>query len=179
MDVQSTPISSSLLTFRTEHLKLRTAISITMLLLAFIGVVITDFTPAHAWKYWSFTTLIFAFICVSLSFLTARKYNSFPFALVGREALHWFSLIVMVYLVALFMHFGVLSDVLAGLFILTLLTLTTLLAGIHFDAMYILVGLVLAIFALVSAAFVQYFMLIALITLLVAGVALVWQFKKR
>lgn len=162
-----------------SHLKLRFAVCAIMIALGFVGVMVTDITPLYSWRYWLFTSIIFSILSVALSFVVATSQKNIPFSFVIREALHWLMLILMVYLVSLFIKHGVISNLIAGLFILTLLTLTTFLAAIHFDTMYFFVGAVLAILAVASVAFVQYFMMIAIITLIVAALAILWQFKMR
>lgn len=168
----------NILQYRSGHFKLRLAVSVLMLIIAFIGVVITNFSPTSAWSYWCITAIVYALLSVSLSFITKLKAQT-PLNLVIREALHWLALIVVIYLVTLFMHFGVLSNVLAALFMLTLLTLATLLAGINFDSMYILIGIALGIFAIITVFFVQYFMMIAFIILIIAALLLAWYFHAK
>jgi hypothetical protein len=162
-----------------SHLKLRLAICITMIILGFVGVIVTDIVPLYSWKYWLFTSIVYAVLSVLLSFVVATQHKSIPYSFVIREALHWLALILMVYLVSVFIHHGVISNVIAGIFILTLLTLTTILAAIHFDTMYFFVGMVLAVFAVASVVFVQYFMMIAIVTIAIAAILIFWQFRFR
>jgi len=169
--------TKDILQFRLGHLKLRLTVCLLMLTSAFIGIIITDFAPQHAWHYWCGTAFLYAFLSVGTSFITAKRTQDVPLTFVLRECLHWLSLLLIVYLVSAFIHYGIVSDVLAGLFILVLLSLTTLLAGVHFDVMYLLIGIILGVFAIISAAFVQYFVSIAFIILIGAGILIFWQLR--
>lgn len=162
------------------HVRLRFFSSILMLALALIGVVLTDFAPHFASRYWFYAVPIFAIINIVLSWHAAFGHKEFILA--WHELLHWLGLLIGIFIVYIFLHLGVLSDVVSGLFMLTLLALTTYLAGVHFDSMLIVIGVILLLFDILSAVFVEFSTVIIIPLIVIAAVLVFWRargHKKR
>ncbi|MCP3679822.1 MAG: hypothetical protein GY821_11960 [Gammaproteobacteria bacterium] len=136
-----------------SHRRLRLFAVLIMLAIALIGVFATYFARHLTFHYWRYTTLIFALINIALSFHAATEHRRF--IMIWHEILHWFMLLLTIWMVAFFLHLGVISDITAGLITLTLLSLTTLLAGVHFDSVLILIGGILLLFDLVAGTLVK------------------------
>ena len=95
------------------------------------------------------------------------------------ELLQWAGLGLAVGLIALFVHVGLMGKFDAGLAIMVLLALTTFTAGIYSEPMFIVIGLLLGIFAAAGAFFANYIYLIILPLALLGAVTLIVLGKKK
>lgn len=158
-----------------SYIQMRFFASLAMLIIALIGVVLTDFSPHISSNYWFYAIPLFALINIILSWHAALGHRQFVVA--WHELLHWLSLLVCIFIVYIFVHMGVFSNVLAGIFMLTLLALTTFLAGIHFDSLLIIIGIILLLFDLLSAVFVQFSMVIVIPIVIIAAILIFWRIR--
>ena len=150
----------------------RLGVGVTMLLLAFFGVVVTDVASGDSFDFWKWVAPIYAILSLWLSWYTRKASKIDRLALLGHEALHWVGLILAVLLISWFVHLGNLSRFNAGLVNLTLLALTVFLAGVYTEKTFLLIGMILGIFAFFSAFIVQYLWAI-LIPVLIGGIAVI------
>ena len=110
----------------------------------------------------SITNGIFAGAILFTGWTRARDRGQSIHQILWRQALHWLALALAVYLVFMLEQTGRLNREDAGLVALLALSLTTLLAGVHFDWRLMLLGGVLGVTA-ACAAFVEEFFWILLI----------------
>ena len=150
----------------------RLGVGIAMLLFAFIGMVITDIFSGGGFEYWKWIVPVYAILALWLSWYTHRNPEIVRLVSLGHEILHWVGLILAVALISWFVHLGNLSRFNAGLVNLTLLALTVFLAGVYTDKTFLLIGVVLGIFAFFSALVVQYLWAI-IIPILLGGAIIV------
>ncbi len=138
-----------------------------MALLALIGTGITLADAQWARTYWLALVPIYGVLCV----LAAWRRTGQLTGSVTRQVLHWVSVAVAIALdFAYLRRGGEPAAAASGLSSLLLLALGSLLAGIHLDWLFALVGLLLlAIFAVVGLA--QYYVTVAF--LVAAAVALI------
>ncbi len=151
--------------------KARFIIAMIMLILSFIGLIYSQVSKDGSWNYWRFMAPIFAILCLFLSWYLRRKKHSFTLVKAYHEILHWVGLLVAVYLVSYFVNIGILGRFEASLQVITLLALTTFLAGVYIEFTFIPLGLLLGAFA-ASAAFVSVYLYAIMVplTIVVAGV---------
>ncbi|MBB72566.1 MAG: hypothetical protein CMF50_09235 [Legionellales bacterium] len=141
----------------TQHFFLiRSLISLVLVILSCIGMVITDINQQWAWTYWLFLAPIFAVICLYLGWSHTQHSGKQQLRLVIRIIFHWLGLLVTAGLILFFVRIGLLSDINAGLLLLTALALTTFLAGVHMDSCLCIIGVMLWIFAWASAFLEEY-----------------------
>jgi len=139
-------------------------------LMAFLALVGTGVTLADAsWArtWWLFLVPVYGVLCV---FTAWRRTGQFS-GTVMRQILHWLSVAAAIALDFTLVRRGEQAAPGAGLSSLLILALGCLLAGIHLEWLFALVGLLLlAIFAIVSTA--QQYVTIAF--LVAAGAALIF-----
>ncbi len=127
---------------------------IAMLLGAFIGIAINDFTGRQTILYWQLLAPAFALICILAGWEHGGPTAS-RMRLVKTQAIHWLACFVAMRLLFLPQVRGVLNDNATGLSLLTVLALSTFLAGLHSNLWRVsVVGLLLAL-AVPSAAWVE------------------------
>ena len=146
-----------------------------MALLALVGTCITLADAAWARTYWLALVPIYGVLCVIAAWYRTGQFTGS----VLRQILHWLSVAAVIALDFTLLHRGEQPAQAAGLSSLLILALGSLLAGIHLEWLFGLVGLLLlAIFAVVSLA-QQYVTLVFLVAAL-AGlvVAAYWALKR-
>lgn len=155
---------------QTHHpWKARLGVGIAMLILAFIGMVFTDVRTGGGWDYWKWVVPVYALLALWLSWYLRKDRTVLSPITLGHELLHWVGLIASVFLVSFFVHTGIISRFIAGIFDLTLLSLAIFLAGIYIETTFLFIGIVLGAFAALSGVVVQYLYAVIL-PILVAGI---------
>lgn len=161
--------------------KARLFVALFMLIMAFSGLVISDLKQDMAWTYWRIMVPCFAVICLWLSWYLRRSGRNMtsPYSL-WHEFFHWVALISCVYLVSVFVQMGVMGKVDAYLVVMTLLALTTFIAGIYVDRSFIVIGIALALFALGAALAITYLYTVMLpITVVIAIILIIMIYKGK
>lgn len=159
-------------------LKIHIVLGIILLLLAFLGVLLTSWQNPYIHAYWLGLVFVYALSSLGLSWFSHSN-HSLTLSEAGRELLHWFGLIVTIYLVEHFKQMGLFSTPISSLVELLLLALTTFLAGVHFNSMFLLIGLFLGLIALLSVIIFEYLSFILLPILIVFIVVLWWQMYRK
>jgi hypothetical protein len=127
--------------------KVRLVVSLIMLILAFITLIVMKIRPSAYWLFNCIMAGIDAILCVWLVWYVKRR-ESKPFtANLWHMILHWIGFIAVIYLITVFIHHGIVSELDAGLYTLIVLAFTLYLAGIYTDSIFILIGITLAIIA--------------------------------
>lgn len=149
----------------------RLGVTLIMLILAFIGMVVTDTQARGGWDYWKWVVPIYAILALWLSWYMKKQMQE-PVAYTAyHEILHWGGVVAAAFLVSGYVHFGVMSRYAAGLSDLTILALGIFLAGVYIEKTFIFIGIVLGLLAVFSAFITEY--LYALMIPVMLGSALV------
>ena len=158
----------------TSRFKISRVIACIMLLLGFIGVILTNVKKDGAWTYWQY--IVFVFAVLSLAYNLASKGEKWRSALYTfwHELLHWGGLVLCFLILSFMVKIGIISRFIASLEILMLLALTTYLIGVYFDKIFIGIGIVLGLFAAGLALFEQYLYIIVIPLVIIAIGILVW-----
>lgn len=152
----------------------RLIVAIIMLILAFLGMVVTDIRTTGGFDYWKWIVPVYALLALWLSWYSRRQNKDIlsPTTL-WHELLHWIGLGLSVFLVSFFVDLGSLSRFNAGLVNLTLLALTVYLAGIYIESTFLFIGLIIGLFAMLAAFLVQYLYAIS-IPLLMGSILIIF-----
>lgn len=134
----------------------RLGVALAMLILAFIGMVVTDLNQTGGWDYWKWVIPIYAILALWLSWYTRKRSDALRPVTIWHELLHWTGLILAVVIVSYLQHLGTISRFAAGLFDLVLLSLAVFLAGIYIEATFFVIGIALGLLALFSGFILQY-----------------------
>ncbi len=160
---------------RTSHLKERLIVGLALLILSTLGVFITVFAPTFAWHYWLLIVPIFAIMCLWLSWHVSRSHK-LSGSTIWKEVIHWIALLAAVFLVSTIVSSGIINYLAGALFVLILLAFAIFIAGVHFDAMFMLIGVLLGLMAACSAFFVKYLIVIMIPIILIVAAILIWRF---
>ena len=149
-------------------------VSISMLVLALLGLIISDLHFDGGWLYWKWVVVVYAALALLLSFYTRKAEQKVSAVTIVHELLHWVGVVFAVFTVTFLVNHGVVSRFDAGIFDLILLSLGVFLAGIYIEHTFFIVGLTLALMAIVTGLLVQYMYAILLPLLLVAVLAIIF-----
>ncbi len=162
------------MTFGLHPWRARLAVGLIMLILAFIGLVVTDVKSTGGWDYWLWVVPAYAVLALWLSWYLRRHSHSLSLVSIWHELLHWLVLGAFVILVSVFVQQGIVGRLIAALFVLTLLAQAVFLAGVYIDTTFLAIGAVLGLFALLVSTTAEYLYAFSIPLLFVGGGILAW-----
>ncbi len=157
----------------------RFIVGLLILILGFIGLVVTDIKEDGGWNYWRTMVFVNAALCLWLSWYIRHKKGLFKISFFWKEVAHWIGLLLAVYLISVFVNMGIMGRFIASLQVLTLLSLTTFLAGLYTEPFLMVVGVVLGIFCAGVAFVDEYLYSIMLPVTLGAAFLLFWVVRRK
>ncbi|MGW8188327.1 MAG: hypothetical protein ACWGNK_13700 [Desulfobacterales bacterium] len=146
-------------------------IMILLVLLAIVGIGLTDFSPLTSHWYWLAMVVVTGIACIVMEWSRARKKGLSAATIVKKEVFIWLSVLVAVNLVYFLFQSGRLDSENTGLVILLILALATFLAGLRLDWRLCLLGVLLG-GALILATYMEEFLWIVLMVVLTAAAGL-------
>jgi len=159
-----------------HHWKAHIIVALFLVIISFVGMFVTNFFQSVAWFYWDFMIPVFALLCIVLSWLDATGHHLDGVTLL-HEILHWASILATIYLVSVFVHYGIVSHIDAGLFVLTLLALGTFLAGVYINKTFYFISVAQALFILATLLFIKYLIIISVILIVILLVFLFIRYR--
>jgi hypothetical protein len=148
-----------------------------MILLALIGAGATLANVTWAEKYWLWLVPVFGAICTLAAWLRTRTLDR----TVIRQVLHWLAVGVTIAIdFSFFRRSGEQTAMATGLSSLLILALGCLLAGVHLEWMFALVGLFLLAIAIMVSVAQEYMALVIVLGALLIVIVLIGQhFAKK
>lgn len=140
--------------------KVRFAVSLIMLFLAFLGMI---FSGDKAWIYWRAITPVYAALSIGLSWYLKRKQRK-----LWHELAHWAALLLSIYILSLLVSMGFMGSAEGGVETILLLALATFLAGIYTEPTLMVVGTILGLSVVGMGYISKYFYGIALPVIVIA-----------
>jgi len=152
------------------------AILVLLLILSLVGIGITDFSPADGLGYWIIMVFVFGLFGILIGWLQS-KHNIDDFKKIIREqSIHWFTSLLVVGGAFLVQKSGRIDPESAGLVILLILSLSTILDGLRVGWRFSLVGLFMGTSAVV-AAYTEHFLWIEiLIAIGIVLLTVLWEY---
>jgi hypothetical protein len=151
---------------------------ILLVLLSIVGIGITDFAPLSSHWYWLAMVVITGIACVAMEWTRARETGRSIAAILKSEVVIWLSVFVAVNLVYFLFRAGRLDSENTGLVILIILALATFQAGLRLGWRLCILG-VLQGGALMLATYLEEFLWIVLMVVLVAAAALYFKTRNK
>lgn len=139
----------------------RAIIALSLLGLCGVGLVVTPIWKQPSFGFWLWMILAFGIGSILLYSIDSREAKlHLHLSVILQQVLHWLGTLGAVYLVFNFVGKGFLSAEDAGPAATILLALSTYLAGLAFDRILIVVGVVIALMALLAGWLEQYLFLL-------------------
>jgi len=158
-----------------NRFRVRFGATLSILVLNAVGIGLVDVRSSHACGYWTVVVVITGAICMALAAISHRG-QGIMMGMVVRQGLHWLSLVLAFWLLSYYYRTNYVGAEATGDVAALLLTLTTWLAGIHFDPFLLAVAALLALIAYLDTFLERY--LVFLVLVLLAVVALVVVFRR-
>ncbi len=151
-----------------------------MLLLALIGMGLSQALETGGWWYWLFVIVVYAALGLWRSTRKAKKKDKAVRQMIGRELGHWAILLAFLAVTFLLEREEIISRQASSDIALLLLALSCCLAGVHFDWLLMIVGIVLTIMLVAMSTLEQYTVVLWVIMVLVAMLAAsIFYFKSK
>ncbi len=165
---------------RWKHvLELEEIILLAAVVLAVIGIAITEVSPVRSYHYWLGMIVVFAMVALALGWLKARREGHDLKQLLGVQLLHWVATWVAVLALFLILDAGRLNYDNVGLVTLTVLALSTVLEGIRVDWRFSMVGLLLGATAVTVAYVEASIWLLIVLAALISAAIVVYGYLRR
>ena len=150
-----------------------------VLVLALIGMAITDYSPAKSHRYWTLMILLFAFASIGLGW-SREEYQGHIFKeLVIRQLIHWGATLATVSGVYLLLHTGRLNFESTGLVIELIIGLALFLDGRNLGWRFSLLGILVGATAIIAAYVEEYIWVILMASLCLSVITYHWEKYRR
>jgi len=138
--------------------------------LALIGMGLTQASDGGGALYWLIVLWIYALFSLVRAWLQAKQRDESIWSEIHLHVFHWLGALVAVHIVFVLERNDILARNAASDVAMVVLALASYLAGLHFERLFVLIGIILAIMAVVGAFVEQYTLwLVAIPTSLIAG----------
>ncbi len=159
-----------------KRFQIEEAILIFLLILSLTGIAITDFSPDDGYGYWIIMVIVFAIFAIVIAWLQSKHKEGDFKEIVKEQSIHWATSLFVVAGAFLLQKSGQLTPESAGLVILLILSLATMLDGLRIGSRFSLVGLFLGSSSVIGA-FYEYFIWIDIaIALSIVILSILWEF---
>jgi hypothetical protein len=145
--------------------------------LAVIGIAVTDTSDDYGLRYWLIMVPVFAVVSIVAGWSRERRSGEGVANILRRQILHWLGLVLAVLVIYALQKAGRVDKDAVALSTLTLLALTTFLAGVHFDWRMSVLGVAMGLTVVVAALFEKFFLVILVIAGVAGALALFWRRK--
>jgi len=136
--------------------KFALVVAILMIVLALLGVGLTTARSDYALTYWVALVPVYGLLCVATAWRRAAPNKQAGSKLVIQQVFHWIGIAAALGFDFLIRRSGEETAVAASLNVLLLLALGCYLAGIHFERLFILVGVLLCIIFVIVIKATEY-----------------------
>jgi hypothetical protein len=157
-----------------NRFKLRFAGTFVIVVMSVIGIGFIDVKSQHAFTYWTSVVVVSGVICMGLAAVTHRGKGG-VMAMVARQGFHWLGLFIALAMLRYLYGTGYVEAEAAAVFAIMLLTLTTWLAGVHFDPVFLGVAVLLALVAYLNTIVERYLVFLFLLLIAVVAVVVLWR----
>jgi hypothetical protein len=151
-----------------------------MLLLALVGMGLSQALEKGAWEYWLFVVVVYAALGLWRSTSKARQAGRTVRTLISRELAHWAILLGFLAVLLLLERREIINRQSASDVALLLLAFSCCLAGVHFDWLLLIVGVALTVMLVATATLEQYSVALWIVMILAAiSAAAFFYFKAK
>jgi uncharacterized Tic20 family protein len=160
---------------RSRSLRIQLIVFCALLVLAMIGMGLTESREDGGWEYWIFLILVYGSASVALAWRQAKQRAEPVWQMIRKQVLHWFGALITLKTLFLLERTDVISREAASDASVIILALVCYLAGVHFQWAFFLIGLFVGIMAITLAYAEQYTVWLILIP---AAAGIIWLYVK-
>lgn len=152
-------------------LKLSLIVLCCMLVLALIGMGLTQASESGAWEYWLFVVFVYAGLGIWRGSRHAKQTGQSVSKAIVLEVFHWVMLVGFLAVLRFLESREIVNRASASYFALMLLAISCCMAGVHIDRLLLVVGVVLTIMLVAMATLEQLTLVLWLFMVVVAVLA--------
>ncbi len=148
-----------------------------LLAVSFIGVAYTDFAGVRSLNFWLWTIPLYAIAAIVLEWSRYVRGDIDGFHFIRQQLLHWTAVFIAIKLVFILLHIGRLPSNAASYVLMTIMSLSTFLAGIYTGWRFLVLGIFMAL-ATVFAAYLEAYVWVLIpiaIAIIVIGLYVGWR----
>ncbi|MEX1000453.1 MAG: hypothetical protein WD000_10935 [Thermodesulfobacteriota bacterium] len=155
------------------------AILITLIVLATVGIAITNFRPFESFYFWVAMVPVFGLSSLYIGWTKARNRGEGISRIIWVQLLHWIGLLAAIGLIYLmYSTTGRIDNNQLALLTLLSLALATFLAGVHFEWRFMVVGVILGA-AVAGAALIEQVIWMIIIPIAAIIVLAIFWWKRK
>jgi hypothetical protein len=140
-----------------------------MLVLALIGMGVTESREDGGWEYWIFLVLIYGLVSVVLAWRRAKRKGESAWRMIHKHVLHWIGALITLKILFLLEKTDIMSREAVSDVSVIILALSCYLAGVHLQWMFLLLGIFVGIMAITLAYTEQYIIWLIMIPVAVGA----------
>lgn len=125
-----------------------------LLVLCFIGIAYTDISGVRSMRFWFWMVPVFAVSAIILEWSRAVREGNKKHAYIWQQTLHWFAVFIALKVIFVLLHLGRLPNDGASFVLMTIISLSTFLAGVYINWRFLLLGIFIAL-ATIFAAYLE------------------------
>ncbi len=148
-----------------------------LLFLAMLGMGVTESREDGGWEYWIFLVLVYGLTSVTLAWRQAKQKGEPGWRMIRKQVLHWVGALVTLKSLFLLEKTDIMSREAVSDVSVIILALACYLAGVHFQWMFLLIGIFVGIMAMTLAYAEQYIVWLIMIPTAVAATWLYVKFR--
>jgi len=177
--INSTTESTTKKPSMAKSIRQEEAILITLIVLATVGIAITNFRPFESFYFWVAMVPVFGLTSLYIGWTKARNRGEGISRIIWVQLLHWFGLLAAIGLVyLLYAKTGSVDNNQLALLTLTCLALATFLAGVHFEWRFMVVGIILGA-AVAGTAIIEHVIWMVVIPIAAIIVLAIFWWKRK
>ncbi len=165
--------------FLTKNYFIEEIVLLIVLVLALVGMAITDFSPTKSYRYWILMVILFTLASIGLGWARNEYHENIFQQLILRQLVHWGATLATVSGVYLLLDTGRLNYESSGLVIELIIGLSLFLDGHHLGWRFSLLGILVGISAIVAAYIEEYIWIILIVSLNLSVITFYWEKHHR
>lgn len=162
-----------------SHFHLRAWIFFAMLVFALVGMGLTMSREDGGWEFWIFLLTFYSGVSVFWAWQRARRNSKPVWRMVRTQVFHWGCVLLTFGVLVLLERTDIISREATADVALLILALGCVLAGVHFEWMFLLVGFLLVVMAIALSFLEQSFVWIIMIVVMAVVGWGYFQIRKR
>ena len=153
------------------------AILSSLLILCFIGIAYTDVAGVRSINFWMWMIPVFAVAAIILEWSRYIRGEIDGYHFIRQQVLHWTAVFIAIKVVFILLQLGRLPTNAASFILMTIMSLSTFLAGIYIGWRFLVLGVFIA-FATILAAYLETYVWVLIpiaITIVLIGLYIGWR----
>ena len=148
-----------------------------LLVLCFIGIAYTDIAGVRSMTFWMWMIPVFAITAIILEWSRYIKEEIDGFHFIRQQVLHWLAVFIAFKVIFILLNIGRLPANGAAFVLMTIMSLSTFLAGVYIGWRFLVLGIFIAL-ATVLAAYLEAYVWVLIpiaITIVIVGIYISWR----